>query len=139
MELWDLVLNPNSRRWYIARDLLYQNPSISGNFRGTLKAVLYFKYPIAKSTPLQCRQPKDFKASSHVTSRCLLQPPEQHSLTLHSKYAETYKAPVPLTALREKGKHLDGGSIVIISCSDPRVVPVEYFNLAPNGLLVLLA
>jgi len=60
-------------------------------------------------------------------------------LIIFREYAETYHHPIPLTEMRKRGGKAPGGGIVIISCSDPRVVPQEYLKLHSGGLLFLLS
>ena len=54
-------------------------------------------------------------------------------LSRNQEYASTYTAPPPLSAVRQRASTAPGGSIVILSCSDPRVVPAQYFKLGPGG------
>ncbi|KIM98802.1 hypothetical protein OIDMADRAFT_146505 [Oidiodendron maius Zn] len=54
----------------------------------------------------------------------------QKFLDRNAKYAETYTPPPPLSALRERVKANPIGGITILTCSDPRVIPEEFFNFS---------
>ncbi|KAE8447778.1 hypothetical protein EG329_010172 [Mollisiaceae sp. DMI_Dod_QoI] len=53
------------------------------------------------------------------------------------KFAETYKAPPKLSEAIEKRKKLGGKSMVVISCSDPRIHPSEYLGLGVGEAAVI--
>jgi hypothetical protein len=58
----------------------------------------------------------------------------EHLLTVFRAYASTYTKPAPLTAMREKVKAVNGRSVIILSCSDPRVVPADFLGVKTDGM-----
>jgi carbonic anhydrase len=55
-------------------------------------------------------------------------------LNIISAYASTYKKPFPLAAMREKVKAVNGRAVIILSCSDPRVVPADFLGVKTGGM-----
>jgi carbonic anhydrase len=51
-----------------------------------------------------------------------------HTLTLPSKFSETYTAPPPLMEMR-KGMIATGAGVVVLSCSDPRLNPYQILGI----------